>query len=755
MAGFQALSLGLAGTTSDGPTGEFAHLPAGVDAIQLRSSQQSASWIKTELHQSSAGGLLGHISVYADDGTFLAELFDVKLNRVSIHSLRQLWQRDWTEYCYDLDWQEYPVEAAPLDPADPALTGQHWLIFADQAGWASALARRLTSLGATLTLVRPAASFGRDESGCYTLRPDQAEDFRKLADRIETERQGRPLRIVYAWAMDLPPNIQNESELQLAERLTGLAMLHLVQTWLIGPPGMVQALWLHTRGSQVGHLPDQAVAFGQAPLWGMGRGIALEFPEISSGLIDWQPNAELEAEVTAFLTLVKKRPSEDQLVRRDSGWLVPRLRSVRPDLAPSTLPIDPQASYLIPGGLGHIGWQLARWLASQGARHLILTGRRSWDAMLAAQPSKRAEREQERAELGRQGCHIECVQVDLADRKGMTELIASIRQSGHPLRGIIHVAADLQGEPLANMSPAALQGMFRPKVHGTWLLHDITRGLELDFFVLFSSIISLIGSHGLAHYAAANQFIDALAHQRRGLHLPALAVNWGTWQGTSLPIAGGSQKYHDFGFREIPFGQGLLGLGRLIGQKYAQLTVADIDWNILKPAYETKRERPLLTGLAVATAPAAGQMLAQLRALPLEARWKALIEFMKAEVRAVLGHDASRPIDPKAGFFEMGMDSLLGLKFKKRLESELSISLPATIIFSAPDIQALATHLAETGLGVEIRAGSAGAAPEIKAATIPAVAPAAAIEASPGDIEALSDDEVAQSLEQELQRRGY
>jgi NAD(P)-dependent dehydrogenase (short-subunit alcohol dehydrogenase family) len=196
--------------------------------------------------------------------------------------------------------------------------------------------------------------------------------------------------------------------------------------------------------------------------------------------------------------------------------------------------VQPRGAYLICGGLGGLGLGVARWLAGRGARDLVVTSRRrlpdrsAWDALPdddPAQPLLGAIRGIESL-----GATVEIASADVADETAMGDLLARLRAEGRALRGVFHLAADIQGASLADMDRGSLERMLRPKAAGAWVLHRLTRDLPLEAFVLFSSTTALLGVAGLGHYAAANQFLDGLAHRRRSQGLPALSVNWGTWE---------------------------------------------------------------------------------------------------------------------------------------------------------------------------------------------------------------------------------
>jgi len=249
--------------------------------------------------------------------------------------------------------------------------------------------------------------------------------------------------------------------------------------------------------------------------------------------------------------------------------------------------------------------------------------------------------------------------------------------------------------------------MLRPKVDGTWLLHELTRELELDCFVMFSSTTALWGARTLAHYAAANAFLDAMAHYRRGLNLPALSINWGTWAEMRAASLDDRQAFAQFGLQPMPNDRALATLGELLSRSdVTQIAVASVNWRTLKAAYEAKRPRPFLSQIealsqprvdrpssaarSTAERPVLQQRLAQ---APAHERREVVAAFVRAEVAKVLSLAASQVIDDQQGLFEMGMDSLMSVELKSRLEAGVGHALPSTLTFNYPTIAALTDYL--------------------------------------------------------------
>jgi myxalamid-type polyketide synthase MxaE and MxaD len=295
------------------------------------------------------------------------------------------------------------------------------------------------------------------------------------------------------------------------------------------------------------------------------------------------------------------------------------------------------------------------------------------------------------------------------------------------------------------MTDDALTAVLGPKVTGAWLLHELGRNLPLDFFVLFSSTTALIGSGRLGHYAAANQFLDALAHQRRSEGRCALSVNWGTWDEMRTVSDAERRSFAQAGLLPMRTGDALGALGRLAGGPAAQVMVASVDWDALIDLYELKRPRLLLADLRArpsaapsrADRPRPVDLAARLEGLSGGARRDLLLAHVRAVAAAVLGLSEAR-IDPEQGLFDMGMDSLMAVDLKTRLEAEVGHRLPSTLTFNYPTVAALAGYLADEVLG------SRPAGPSAPPAPAPVVS-----DASRDD---LTEDELAALLAEKLGR---
>ena len=366
-----------------------------------------------------------------------------------------------------------------------------------------------------------------------------------------------------------------------------------------------------------------------------------------------------------------------------------------PEIAPQQAVINAEATYLITGGLGALGLKVAEWLASEGAHHITLLGRRS--------PTEAAQKTIH--QLEQSGVTIQIVQADITDAASLEKVLSPLSlSSAHPLRGVFHLAGTLDDGLLVNQSWQNFSAVMEPKVAGAWNLHRLTQELPLDHFVCFSSMVSVMGSLGQGNYAAANAFLDGLAHHRRGLGLPALSLNWGPWAeaGMVAQLDDRSQRRMKAqGLTSIDPETGLLLLKQMMQQSRTQVGVIPIDWAAFMASANGQAsgaESPLLDAVRPAAEPVKSafraEVLQQLPKVPVSDRPALLATYIQAQLAKVMGFTSPEAIGRNDPFGDLGMDSLMAVEFSNRLQTNLNHPVPQTLAFDYPTVNALSKYLA-------------------------------------------------------------
>ena len=510
-------------------------------------------------------------------------------------------------------------------------------------------------------------------------------------------------------------------------RGTGSA-LAMVQGTLDADATPADGVWFVTRGGQAldshesGNGDAASRASGElagAALWGLGKVTALEAPHLPTRMIDLDPGlGERAAGDLANEILFPAR--ETQVAYRGGLRHAARLvhldfdnrRLPATDAAGSSPPIGmpalgeeglrPDGAYLVTGGLGGIGCAVARWLAENGAGAIVLNGRR--------EPGPEAEAVIR--ELRESGANVHVELADVTDAAAVDDMLVRMEEALPPLAGVIHSVGVLSDGAIGNQTWERFEQVLSPKILGAWHLHRATIDRGLDMFVLFSSVVGVIGNRGQANHAAANAFLDQLAAHRRSLGLPGQAIAWGAWSDIGEAAEQrerieGRQRFVGRGW--ITPQQGIKALDWLVRRDMTTSAVAAIDWDAVaaRPELHTLFLEELLirktTPVRKSEQPApSSNLLTQLRETLAEQHESLLTSFIQQELRAVLRMD-SLP-SPSVSVFDLGMDSLMTVELRNRINRALTGEYTAsnTVVFDFPTAAGLAAFLAKELSGLSV-----------------------------------------------------
>ncbi|MFI9240332.1 type I polyketide synthase [Streptomyces sp. NPDC053079] len=442
-----------------------------------------------------------------------------------------------------------------------------------------------------------------------------------------------------------------------------------------------------------------------AAVWGLVRSAQAEYPgRLTVVDTDGRPES-LRLLPAAVAT------GEPQLSLAEGAVRVPRLAGS--DNRPGSLPAE--GTVLVTGGTGALGGLLARHLVTRHhVRRLVLLSRHGLRSAAARRLA---------AELEESGAHVEVIARDAADRPRLTDVVKTY---AHELSAVVHAAGVLDDGVLESLTPGRLTAVLRPKADAAWNLHELTRHLPLSHFILFSSAAGLLGTAGQANYACANAFLDALAHHRASLGLPALSLAWGPWaggEGMAARTTGHGQAL-DGVLRAVSPAQGLAMFDAALGSGETVLAPLLLDRS--RPSGTAGRSvPPPLRGLLRTTRQSAARAAAgagddpaiagrawreRLAALPASERAPALLELVREEVATVLGHTGAAAVPPGRPFVELGFDSLTGVLLRNRLSALTGLPLPASVVFERPSAAELAGRLHEELGGALLEEAAAGPA---------------------------------------------
>jgi acyl transferase domain-containing protein/acyl carrier protein len=610
-----------------------------------------------------------------------------------------------TDWFYGVDWEPTNTDAPANNcnrTASFESTSAPWIVFVGAHPAGRAVIETLRQQGHSVVAISSGDKYERANNH-FIVDPHSSADFQGA---IQQAAEGKPAKVLFLWGLDCGIGSGSGNVAQEAAAMC-TAAVHTLRA-VIAQNG--SRLWFVTCGAHAVGKTAIPVA-EQAALWGLGRTIALEQPETWGGLLDLDPQDRPEQQARWVIESLVRTDDEDQLVIREGVCLAGRLRHA-PLHSSSPFSVKPDGSFLITGGFGGLGLKIARWLVDRGARHVVLVGRRgladrsTWSAQDPNGDIGQAIAAIQ--DLEALGVTVETAAADVAVRSQVQELFSRFGGEWPSLRGIIHAALVANIVPVCDLDEAEFLRMFSAKLAGTQLLLEFGSKQPLDFVVLFSSLAGVIGDSGGAHYSAASTYLDAMAHRGRSAGLPVTAISWGAWDKMRNSTEHIRKRLRAGGVIPMPSEQALHAMGMVLSSGIPEITVAAVHWKALRALHESRRTRPLLTKMGLEATPATPtpatankdeQLRARLSTASTQESRQIIERAVRDAVARVLGIRKPDSIDRDKAVLQLGMDSLMAVELKMRLEDVVGEPLRPTLVFQHPSIAALVNYFADDVFG--------------------------------------------------------
>ena len=599
---------------------------------------------------------------------------------------------DWRSLVHEPVWRPAP---APRRGPDAEPTRGTVIVFADRYGIGDAVADRLRSDGRPCVVVRREEGFAGE-----------------LLDTVPGPIEG----VVHLWSLETPALPDSTAALAaapdsvVAAAATGAAsVVELVKALAARDDDARPALVLVTSNVHVVGESDRADGVAQAPLWGLAKIAAMEHPELSFVRVDLDGVDDPAARAAELLGELDGVGGEREVALRAGVRHVRRL--VRAPAADQPARLRADACYLVVGGVRGLGVLAAERLSAAGAGTVVLVGR----GAPTAEVTERLDR------MRAQGTRVVVERADIADQGAVAGLFDRIAELGVPLRGVVHTAAILDDGVLRSLDWTRFGPVFAPKAQGAWNLHVWCRerGHDLDFCLYFSSATALVGNSGQANYAAANTFLDALAHHRRANGRPAVAVNWGAWAGAGFLAdqAGTMAQIERSGMGAFSASQGAAAFDHLLAGTAAQVGILPTRWPTFLRWHGLHGD-PFFTEVTdEETAPPQEETVGdRIAGAAGEPRRELILDHVRELAGQLLGVAAA---EDDEHLVRLGMDSLSAIQLRNRLQSTLDCQLPTTLCFQHPSISAIAEYLDTGVLTDRWRTSARRAAPGVEPVSRP------------------------------------
>lgn len=719
------------------------YIPFSVDAFSFTPGYYDAElWAHAIVHQKaqpSAGlttvgdTLKGDVVLLNTKGHIVAQFYGLEARRVTPDAIGKQSPRNTTDAennVYQLLWE--PKQPVTI-PAKMVARNKRAVVFSTDTLLAKKLRDHLHSQGFVIDSVifdeRISQSdfTGRGVHGEYRIAPDSENELHQVLQLLKDSHETPVDTIVHCCFPAQGEGVLQESVDQCIQQneLAAISLLHLAKGVIKHFPGA--NVWTISTGLLTVS-DDMTPSLDGATFSGFVRAVNSEIPDLVFKQIDLAANANIDVAALDTLTAMFLQPRAQEAITAlaNGQQYVQRLVALdqqdQTSLASGITAIRADASYLVVGGLGALGFKTAQWLIEQGARHILLAGR-SIDHIPA-------EIQQHIHQFAAQGISIECCAVDITNAVGVAQLFSRIASQYPPLAGIVHSAGVLEDAVLEQQTHTSLLKVLSTKVSGSWWLHKYSQHLPLDFFVLYSSSAGLLGSPGQSNYAAANSFLDQLSVYRKSQGLVSLTINWGPWAGSGMAT---KVDRHSYRLEAI----GLSGISDKVaravfyraitpGQKTSQICCMNMHWekyftylqnagqdlsqgNILTNIIASRRNNPgtvahqnPVSKNSLASENTSGKSASILRLIrdvtPADAQLLMTTEVEKC-TRQVSGSTGVETISVNRPLVEQGFDSLMSVELRNVLNKTFDIKLHSSVVFDYPTIEKLSDYILHDVLG--------------------------------------------------------
>ncbi len=654
---------------------EQIHLPFGISGFSCEQAASGPVWVKASGRQHEQTRVV-NLELFNEAGDRIATVEDLTLRSVPVFSLQRAMNKPraskdvLNEWLYEFTW-ETPDQADEEGEDVSTEPAGEWLVLTDTSGIGEDLTNRMQTKGHEVHIARTPAD----------------------VDALIKSNNAQSLTgIIHLWGIDA-------SEAKPDTAL--LSSLRVVQS--LARADIPVKHWLVTQGAQTVE-PNDIVSPWQTRYWGFGRTLQVEHPGQLGACVDLSVHGVADGANDLDLLIVEfgRTGKDTEVAYRHGTRRIARL--ARPARLPephTPLELDADASYLVTGGVGALGLQVAQYLATSGARHLLLTGRSG----VSTDDQRTALHALEDA-----GVKVNVVAADI----GNADDVARVLAMAPKLRGIVHAAGVLDDGMLMQQTADRFRAVASPKVDGAWHLHKQTLEQSLDFFVMFSSVASVIGSPGQSNYASANAFMDGLAYYRKQQGLPATAINWGPWADVGMAASEVVLRrlMHD-GWQPMTTNQGCDFIAHLLtARDLAQAAVIPVEWGTFVQRipgaadWSTLKHLIPADGSSPLTASAAEAAAERVKAAGSHERVDLVCSYLLERIAQTLRVPAA-DLDEFAALSALGIDSLTAVELRSWVQGDLAVELAVEQMFTTPSIRELAVAIDQLlGGGVSVDADS-------------------------------------------------
>ena len=700
---FQALAFSL--PFDENSNEKKVYMPVSILSSTMIGNPNEASYIHAKITKKTNRELFGDISLFDKEGNVLFKIIGCRAIELTEENKTYVKNQDLVKMSWNL--YEEKEEHEILDMSENIHTDT-WVIFADKHGFSENMKGKLLEKGNHCIYVTRDTKYSFLENK-VTIDAENIEHYKILFKEIQSKKINL-VGVCFCWSIDMTDTNELTYEILIGETNLGVhALLYLVQTLNEIKWDRYPKVWTITNKSQQVLENCKKTNIAQTSLWGFSRVMGhWEHLDLHGGIIDIDLS-EGEENYNLVLKAIFEIPKKyDQIAIRNNKIYIGSIKVISEPKYTIPIVLEPCYAYLITGGFGALGTLTSKWLIEKGVRHLILTSRESLPKRkewrnIDLSSSVRSKIETV-IELEKMGANVYVAKIDLESKDEINSFIMEYEEQLLPeIKGIFHLAGFAKPQRISEMSKEDFDKVLMPKMLGSWNLHQAFKNKNLDYFILYSSISSVISLAGQGNYAAANAFMDGLAGYRRSIGLAGQSINWGPWAEVGMATQLNLETYFlKMGFYPMLPEQGLEALERVITYNDFQTGVIAADWNIVANLHSLGQYPNMLENLLVhytkdndsfsskRTEVSYKELLRNEK--DIKKQKDIILDYTRNITRFVLRLEESDMADD-IPLTSWGLDSMMAVELKNQIEKDLKVELEVVMLLQGPTVKNLSEEI--------------------------------------------------------------
>ncbi|WP_232699150.1 type I polyketide synthase [Brevibacillus daliensis] len=674
-------------------------IPISLGKLKYYYRDAGSFWCHIKVDDSQQSGVVGDIDVYNEKGEIVFEIERIMAKITERDTLLKELNSNSDRMLYNMEW----MEATRTSKNVKANGNERIVLFGNDPDIVDQFHEKLNSNGISSIRVIQADKYVEHENDLFFMSYTNKHDVKKLLKSIASRYEKEKCKLIYISTTDEAKlnHLHAEDLLSTVEKECS-GLLYLVQS--ITELNYSHKMAIKVITNNVHQVDGVATSLYQAPLWGFTEVIRLEHTPLWDGIIDTDLHM-LNNHIDEMINEIMHGEDKQVVLRDHRKRYIPRLirnsksRASKEDL---TIRIDEEAAYMITGGTGTIGQIYAEYLIEQGAKNIVLLSRSQASGTLLETVNSWKEK----------GVQIIVEKADVSNEADVIEVVQKLKQNNMKIKGVVHAAGIIEDKMIKDQTWNSFENVFKTKVGGTYHLHHALKDESLDFFVMMSSISSVVGNMGQANYAAANYFMNIFAEYRRSLGMPAMSICWGPWEEAGMATSNSNI------LKNIE-NKGLYGMSKELGKKMidkvfhkdlSSIIVVDANWELFSQRTGVDEVTAFLTNFITNT-PVLGEqrentaakedVVAKLQGLSKTERSEYLLTLLHRAAANIIGFNDVSQLSIDSSFTEQGVDSLMIFSLRNEIKALLHVQVDISVFFNYPSLRKLNDYLLTEAMSFE------------------------------------------------------